>query len=134
MSLLGVKWSMTSAILPLSKTSVNPAFSNSLIATGVVMSLPMTRSSFASISSPAFTDCLPACAARIFCVIVMPIQSASFGANYLSSLLIPFRYARMLASTTSTDRPRPLAVRPFSSSFTVTSPCASSPPVTACSS
>src|SRR5699024_7867342 len=37
------------------------------------MSLPKTRSSFALMSCPASTLSSPACAARIFCVIVIPI-------------------------------------------------------------
>ena len=73
MSLFGAKWSGTSAIFVLSKTFFLPNFGNSPIATGVVMSLPSTRSSFAMISSPACTSSLPACAARIFCVIVIAI-------------------------------------------------------------
>ena len=71
MSLFGAKWSGTSAIFDLSKTLVRPNFGNSPIATGVVMSLPSTRSSFAMISSPAWTSGSPAWAARIFCVIVI---------------------------------------------------------------
>ena len=43
------------------------------MATGVVMSFPKTRSSFARMSCPAVTDSSPAWAARIFCVIVIPI-------------------------------------------------------------
>lgn len=40
----------TMAIFPRSNTEVRPAFSNSVMATGVVMSLPNTRSSFPSMS------------------------------------------------------------------------------------
>ena len=44
MSLFGVKWSGTRAIFAGSKTLSNPAFSNSSIASGAVMSLPSARS------------------------------------------------------------------------------------------
>ena len=40
---------------------------------GLVMSLPSTISSFAMMSWPDTTESSPACAARIFCVIVIPI-------------------------------------------------------------
>ena len=73
MSLLGVKWSITREILLLSKTPVKPSLSNSRMATGEVMSLPRTMSSLARMSWPAFTSGRPAWAARIFCVIVIPI-------------------------------------------------------------
>ena len=52
-------------------TQPSPALRNSLIATGAVMSLAKTRSSFAKISSPGRTESRWACAARIFCVIVI---------------------------------------------------------------
>ena len=52
MSLLGVKWSGTSAIRAGSNTLVNPAFSNSAMPSGAVMSLASTRSSLASMMSP----------------------------------------------------------------------------------
>ena len=73
MSLLGTKWSITRLIFVLSNTASKPAFSNSLMATGLVMSLPSTISSFAMMSWPDTTESSPACAARIFCVIVIPI-------------------------------------------------------------
>lgn len=57
-----------------SNTFVKPAFSNSVMATGVVTSFPSTKSNFASMRSPALTDGRPACAARIFCVIVIPMD------------------------------------------------------------
>ena len=41
---------------------------------GDVISFPSTRSKSASISCPAFTSEGPACAARIFCVIVIPMN------------------------------------------------------------
>ena len=47
------------AILSLSKISVRPAFSNSVMATGAVMSLPSTMSSLASMSCPASTCVQP---------------------------------------------------------------------------
>jgi hypothetical protein len=50
MSLFGAKWSITIAMRLLLKTFSKPADSNSLMATGVVMSLPRTRSSFAWMS------------------------------------------------------------------------------------
>ena len=55
MSLFGTKWSITKEIFSLSNTPVKPAFSNSLIATGEVMSLPSTISSLALMSCPAST-------------------------------------------------------------------------------
>ena len=45
---------------------------------GVVMSLPSTMSSFALMSWPALTSASPACAARIFCVRVIPMVVLSF--------------------------------------------------------
>ena len=42
-------------------------------AIGPVMSFAITTSSFASISWPASTESSPAWAARIFCVIVIPM-------------------------------------------------------------
>ena len=42
-------------------------------ATGVVISFPNTKSKFASINCPFFTSSIPACFAKIFCVIVIPI-------------------------------------------------------------
>ena len=72
-SLLGTKWSGTSAILSLSNTVLTVILSISWIATGDVISLPRTRSKSASINCPALTSERPACAARIFCVIVIPI-------------------------------------------------------------
>ena len=73
MSLFGVKWSIT--MLTFSGQQMQGAFapSNTLTATGEVMSLPSTMSSSASISWPAFTLSKCACAARIFCDIVIPI-------------------------------------------------------------
>ena len=65
---------MTMEILLLSKTPVKPSFSNSRMATGEVMSLPKTISSLARMSWPAVTSGRPAWAARIFCVIVIPIE------------------------------------------------------------
>ena len=78
MSLLGTKWSRTMAMCSLSNTPSKPAFSNSLMATGVVMSLPSTMSSLALMSWPALTSARPACAARIFCVWVIPMMVLSF--------------------------------------------------------
>ncbi len=43
------------------------------MATGVVMSLPSTMSSLARMSWPALTSARPACAAKIFCVRVIPM-------------------------------------------------------------
>ena len=57
----------------LSKTWSKPALLNSLMATGVVMSLPRTRSSLAEISWPGTTVSSPAWAARIFWVMVIPM-------------------------------------------------------------
>ena len=54
------------------------SFSNSRIATGEVISLPRIRSRSARINSPALTESLPQCAARIYCVMVMPIKSPAF--------------------------------------------------------
>ena len=70
MSLLGVKWSGTRAMRAGSKTFVNPAFSNSAIARGAVMSLASAKSTFASMMSPACTPSRPAARASIFSVIV----------------------------------------------------------------
>ncbi len=53
-------------IFSLSKTSFLLNFSISCIATGVVTSLPRTKSNSASISCPALTDSNPACFASIF--------------------------------------------------------------------
>ena len=74
MSLLGVKWSGTRAMRAGSKTFVNPAFSNSAMPSGAVMSLASARSTLASMMSPALTVSRPAARARIFSVIVCPIQ------------------------------------------------------------
>ena len=71
-SLHGEKWSGTNAILSLSKTG-RPIFSNSAIAGGPVMSLAKTKSTWATSRSPAWTASRPACWARIFSVIVIPI-------------------------------------------------------------
>ena len=74
MSLFGAKWSGTSAIFVRSNTFSRPNCGNAPMATGAVMSLPSTRSSVAMISSPAWTALFPACAARIFWVIVMGVS------------------------------------------------------------
>ena len=81
MSLLGTKWSMTRATLFLSKTLLRSAFLSSRIATGPVMSLASTRSMSASMSWPGTTSSTPACAARIFCVMVIPIRVCPFCAS-----------------------------------------------------
>ena len=62
MSLLGVKWSGTSAMRAGSQTLVNPAFSNSAMASGAVMSLASARSILASMMSPAL-DLVAPCGA-----------------------------------------------------------------------
>ena len=90
-SLLGTKWSSTMAMCSLSNTPSKPAFSNSLMATGVVMSLPSTRSSFALMSWPALTSARPACAAKIFCVRVIPMVVLSF---YVISAVCPLSLLR----------------------------------------
>ena len=91
MSLFGVKWSNTSAMRVLSNTASAPHFSNSLIATGAVISFANTTSSFASISSPATTWSKPACAARIFWVMVIPIGFSSL--KCLFSIFIVTRFS-----------------------------------------
>ena len=73
MSLQGEKWSGTKQILFLSKTG-RPIFSNSVIAGGPVMSLANTISTWETKRSPALTLSRPACFARIFSVIVIPIS------------------------------------------------------------
>ena len=74
MSLLGAKWSGTRAIFAGSKTLSNPAFSNSAIASGAVMSLASARSTRASTMSPALHRLAPAARARIFSMIVLSHQ------------------------------------------------------------
>ena len=73
MSLLGTKWSSTMLTRVLSKTESKPALLNSLMATGVVISLPSTMSSLALMSWPAVTAASPQWAAKIFWVMVMPM-------------------------------------------------------------
>ena len=60
MSLAGTKWLSTMARRSGSNTEAAPAFSNSLIAMGAVMSLPMSMSSRQVISSPGRTSPLSA--------------------------------------------------------------------------
>ena len=64
-------------IFDLLNTLSTPNFPNSFTATGVVISFPNTKSRFASINCPAFTLSKPACAANIFCVMVIPIFESS---------------------------------------------------------
>ena len=73
MSLFGAKWSITSEILSLSKTLLNLAFLKAFIATGVVISLPSTISSFAIMSWFGSTRGKPHLSAKIFCDIVILI-------------------------------------------------------------
>ena len=121
---------MTSAILVLSNTLSKPAFSISRIATGPVMSLASVKSTFASISCPAATLSIPACFARIFCVIVMPITDVSSCPQSMKYLLIPLIYALMEASITSVETPRPVTISPPSMlTLAIASACASSPSV-----
>ena len=54
------------ASCPCQRPGVKPAFSNSVMATGVVISLPRTRFSLASISWPGWTEDSPAAFARTF--------------------------------------------------------------------
>ena len=86
MSLLGVKWSGISAMRSGSNTLSNPAFSNSSMATGAVMSLPRQKSTRAMMRSPGATDSSPAARARSFSVIVIAIDvylwsGCSFGST-----------------------------------------------------
>src|SRR6185369_1226935 len=52
-------------------------------------------------------------------------STGSWGPATRSARLMAARYARALASTTSTDTPRPVTRRPSTSSWTTTSPSAS---------
>src|SRR5512134_3205664 len=74
MSLLGVKWSGTSAILSRSNTDSTPIFRTASMAIGAVTSLPRARSTRARISSPGSTRGFPAWLASIFSVSVMLIR------------------------------------------------------------
>ena len=76
-SLFGVKWSGTSTTLSLSNT-LSAICRKIGRAIGPVISFAITTSSFASINWPAVTESSPAWAARIFCVIVIPIVFSSF--------------------------------------------------------
>ena len=77
------------AILSWSNTVDNPAFSNSLMATGVVMSLPSTRSSLPSKSCPACTWSKPAARAKIFCVMVIPMRRTSSFLRLFGTFIMP---------------------------------------------
>ena len=97
----------------LSNTESKPAFSNSLIATGVVMSLPSTMSSFALMSCPALTFGSPQWAARIFWVMVIPIAFPSVWAAKPYLLLMALTSARMPATMMSVWVPQPQVSSPL---------------------
>ena len=83
MSLFGAKWSRTKATFSWSNTRSMPAFSSSRMETGPVISFASARSISASMSCPASTDSSPACAARIFCVMVIPMVIPTFLVSFI---------------------------------------------------
>src|SRR5512138_2870146 len=74
MSRLGVKWSGTRAIFSRSKTCFAPAWRKASMARGAVMSLARARSTSHTRNSPGRTSSRPAWRARIFPVMVMPMD------------------------------------------------------------
>src|SRR4030067_3764334 len=77
-SLAGVKWSGTRAILSLLKTSFAPIFLNSAIAIGAVISFARIRSTFAFINSPGDSSFLFVWADKIFSEIVISFSLSLF--------------------------------------------------------